>query len=586
MDGKGSSMSSLPKPVFIARGSPGLLFGQGVKCEPFPGPEGEAFTDCRGLEFSADGSRLAWVTSSCVKVAETTTWKVIMEAEIAKVGAVKFSPTAAFLAIWHPFFVTKENPQGAPNMFVYDVAKKECIKILTHKKYQTWEMQWTPDDAICARNVSNEVHFFEGGQLDTVRHKLRLDGLSEYSLAPSTRPHVVAFLPSVGGRPAGARLFKYPNLTEEAAIGRKSFFNANTVEMKWNSRGNTCLLLTSTDVDKTGQSYYGETSIYCLDTKGATAHLQPGGKKGPVYSFEWSPLGTEFCLVYGFMPAKATLYNIKCDPVFEFEPAHRNAVFYNAHGNLLVLAGFGNLRGKIEVWDAETRRQVASGDCPDTTELRWAPDGKHFSVATCAPRLRQGNGFRVWHYTLQLQYEKNMAEKHELYETYWQPFPAGVFPKPVVGAEKVQGLKPTQPPPAKTAYVPPNMRGLGRSGQPERKKVLPPGMSEPEPEKKSKSKNKKKGGGDAPKPAPVAPQPVEDEPFVPPSANEAPPPPHAAQSAPSSDRKKKRDNLKKKLKDIAKLKADKAAGKEMNQEQLEKISREAELTKELQTLAL
>ena len=52
---------------------------------------------------------------------------------------------------------------------------------------------------------------------------------------------------------------------------------ANSVEMKWNSRGNTCLLLTSTDVDKTGQSYYGETSVYCLDTKGATAHLQPGG---------------------------------------------------------------------------------------------------------------------------------------------------------------------------------------------------------------------------------------------------------------------------------------------------------------------
>ena len=108
-----------------------------------------------------------------------------------------------------------------------------------------------------------------------------------------------------------------------------------------------------------------------------------------MYAFEWSPLGTEFCLVYGFMPAKATLYNMKADPVFEFEPAHRNAVFYNPQGNLVALAGFGNLRGKIEVWDTETRKQVAAGDCPDTTELRWCPDGRHFTVATCAPRLRQ-----------------------------------------------------------------------------------------------------------------------------------------------------------------------------------------------------
>ena len=33
------------------------------------------------------------------------------------------------------------------------------------------------------------------------------------------------------------------------------------------------------------------------------------------------------------MPAKATLYNIKCDPVFDFGTGPRNDVFYNPHGN-------------------------------------------------------------------------------------------------------------------------------------------------------------------------------------------------------------------------------------------------------------
>jgi len=594
-------MTATPTPVFVARGSPGLLFGKGVKCETFCGVEGEDFSDVRGLTFSKDGSRLAWATHTYVRVAETSNWTVIMTADIGKIGAVRFSPTAKYLCLWHPFFVTKDNPQGGNNMFIYDVEKKECIKKLIHKKYQTWEIQWTPDDAICARNLSNEVHFFEGGNLDSVKHKLRLEGLSEYSLAPNNRPHVCAFIPSMGGRPAGARMFKYPNFAEEDAIGRKSFFNANSVEMKWNSRGNSCLLLASTDVDKTGSSYYGETSLYCLDTKGTTAHLQPGGKKGPLYAFEWSPLGSEFCVVYGFMPAKATLYNAKCDAVFEFEPAHRNAVFYNSMGNLMVLAGFGNLRGKIEVWDMEKRKQVAAGDCPDTTELRWCPDGKHFTAATCAPRLREGNGFRVWHHTLQLLYQKDVAEKSELYETYWQPFPAGVFPKPVVGADKPQGIAPTKPPPAKTAYIPPNMRGLvDKSGKVERKKVLPPGMSEPEPEKKTKSKNKKKAGGGGGEPAaapapPSAPPAVDEEPFVPPSAGEqraqrAPPSAKqaaaSAQTAHAAERKKKRENLKKKLKDIAKLKAEQASGKAMNQEQLDKMAREADLNQELQALAL
>ena len=29
------------------------------------------------------------------------------------------------------------------------------------------------------------------------------------------------------GRPAGARMFKYPNFSEDAAVGRKSFFNVS-----------------------------------------------------------------------------------------------------------------------------------------------------------------------------------------------------------------------------------------------------------------------------------------------------------------------------------------------------------------------
>jgi len=42
----------------------------------------------------------------------------------------------------------------------------------------------------------------------------------------------------------------------------------------------------------------------------------------------WSPNSTEFCVVYGFMPAKATVFNLKCDPVFDFGTGPRNAAYY------------------------------------------------------------------------------------------------------------------------------------------------------------------------------------------------------------------------------------------------------------------
>ena len=93
------------------------------------------------------------------------------------------------------------------------------------------------------------------------------------------------------------------------------------------------------------------------------------------------------------MPAKVTLYNLKCEPVFEFGTGPRNAVHYNPTGNILILGGFGNLRGSVEVWDAPQRKLVTKLEAPDTTLLEWSPDGMHFMTATTAPRLRQGNGY-------------------------------------------------------------------------------------------------------------------------------------------------------------------------------------------------
>lgn len=57
------------------------------------------------------------------------------------------------------------------------------------------------------------------------------------------------------------------------------------------------------------------------------------GKEGPIHSVAWSPLSNEFCVLYGFMPAKATIFNLKCEPVFDMGTGPRNSIYYNPHGN-------------------------------------------------------------------------------------------------------------------------------------------------------------------------------------------------------------------------------------------------------------
>lgn len=59
---------------------------------------------------------------------------------------------------------------------------------------------------------------------------------------------------------------------------------------------------------------------------------------------------------------------------------------------LLILAGFGNLSGRIEVWDAQGRKQLGTTEAPCTTLLEWSPTGLVFVTATTAPRLRMSNG--------------------------------------------------------------------------------------------------------------------------------------------------------------------------------------------------
>ena len=52
----------------------------------------------------------------------------------------------------------------------------------------------------------------------------------------------------------------------------------------------------------------------------------------------------------------------------------------------------------MEFWDVKQKKMISNPLAPDSTLCAWAPDGLHFMTATTAPRLRVGNGYKVWHY--------------------------------------------------------------------------------------------------------------------------------------------------------------------------------------------
>lgn len=163
------------------------------------------------------------------------------------------------------------------------------------------------------------------------------------------------------------------------------------------------------------------------------------------------------------MPAKATVFNLKCEPIFDFGTGPRNAAFYSPQGHILVLAGFGNLRGQMEVWDVKKYKQVSKTQAADTTFFSWCPDGEHIVTATCSPRLRVSNGYKIWHYTGTVLYKQDTPAGKELWEVIWQPFLPGTFPEKAVKYQAAASelgsteAKPTQ------AYRPPALRNKPES---------------------------------------------------------------------------------------------------------------------------
>ena len=49
---------------------------------------------------------------------------------------------------------------------------------------------------------------------------------------------------------------------------QKNFFKGDKVQLKWNDEGTSLIVLAQTEVDKSGKSYYGETTLYLLSANG------------------------------------------------------------------------------------------------------------------------------------------------------------------------------------------------------------------------------------------------------------------------------------------------------------------------------
>jgi translation initiation factor 2A len=166
------------------------------------------------------------------------------------------------------------------------------------------------------------------------------------------------------------------------------------------------------------------------------------------------------------MPAKTTIFNSKAVATHNFPLSPRNTILFSPHGRFVLVAGFGNLAGQMDIYDLEKNYlKICTIEASNSSLCEWSPDGTHILTATTSPRLRVDNGVRIWHVGGGLMYNEDM---NELYHVTWRPQsaetlhlpadPVNQVPAPHASALAYMGTKkaPTKP---VGAYRPPGARG-------------------------------------------------------------------------------------------------------------------------------
>lgn len=379
--------------------------------------------------YSPNGKYLAFTQPTHVSVVATedgaSNDERVAQFDIKDTFDLHFSANGRYLALWtKPVLLDKESGVWSDNVVVYDVELQKEVTKWSNKHQGGWKPQFTQDGKFMAKNFNNkEIHFYElldSFDIKKPLHKYKVQDsnatFQNFQLSPGLNPLVAVFIPEKAGKPAQVLIYNVPSFGQP--VCQKTFFKAEKCQLKWNALGTALLALALTDHDTSNKSYYGETNLYLLGIAGSYERIDLK-REGPIHDITWSPSAREFAVSYGYMPSETTFFDARGNSIHSLPTAPRNTILYSPHGRFVLVAGFGNLQGTVDVYDRQNKfSKVTTFEAANTSVCEWSPCGRFILTATTSPRLRVDNGLKVWHASGKLVYYR---EYPELLSILWKP---------------------------------------------------------------------------------------------------------------------------------------------------------------------
>lgn len=82
--------------------------------------------------------------------------------------------------------------------------------------------------------------------------------------------------------------------------------------------------------------------------------------------------------------------------MFEFGKRYRNTIRFDPFQNAVIIGGFGNLTGEIDIWNLSKHIEYGKTKSSCTVGIEWAPDGLHFMTSVLYERVKVDNEIKLF----------------------------------------------------------------------------------------------------------------------------------------------------------------------------------------------
>ena len=137
-------------------------------------------------------------------VVDASVGHVVTSLKADNVYDLSFSPRGTFVITWQRPS-KDDNGDAVKNLKVWRVLEQgalddwedehNVVGRFVQKFHTGWNLQYTFDERYCARLVTNEVQFYECGDMGTIWNKLRVEGGSDFAVSPGENHSIAVFVP-------------------------------------------------------------------------------------------------------------------------------------------------------------------------------------------------------------------------------------------------------------------------------------------------------------------------------------------------------------------------------------------------------